>query len=88
MATGAAITLLHRICAGVSSPAFATDAAEPCLVFHTGRSVHTRGRQARVFHDVTVASSEAFLALTLILVGLCVRTGPAVFTGLMGATVV
>lgn len=38
--------------------------------------------------DVTVASSEAFLALALVLVWLCVDAGPAVLAGLMGTTVV
>lgn len=38
--------------------------------------------------DVTVASSESLLALTLILVGLLVGAGAAIFAGLMGATVV
>lgn len=38
--------------------------------------------------DVTVASSESLLALTLVLVGLCVGAGAAIFAGLMGATVV
>lgn len=38
--------------------------------------------------DVTVASSETFLALTLVLVWLCVGAGPAVLTGLVGPTVV
>lgn len=36
--------------AGVSGPAIGTDAAEACGVFHTGASVHTGGRQTRVFH--------------------------------------
>lgn len=82
------IALPHRISAGVSGPAVRTDAAEARWVFHTGGSVHTRGRQTRMFHDVTVASSETFLALTLVLVWLCVGAGPAVFTGQVGATVV
>lgn len=41
-----------------------------------------------MFHNVTVASPETFLALTLVLVWLCVGAGPSVLTGLVGATVV
>lgn len=41
-----------------------------------------------MFHNVTDASSKTFLALTLVLVRLCVGAGPAVLTGLVGATVV
>lgn len=41
-----------------------------------------------MFHNVTVASPETFLAHTLILVWLGVGAGPAVLAGLMGATVV
>lgn len=42
-ATWAPITLPHRISAGVSGPAVATDAIEARWVFHTGGSVQTRG---------------------------------------------
>lgn len=38
--------------------------------------------------NVTVASSETFLALTLVLVWLCVGAGPAVLAGLVSATIV
>lgn len=38
--------------------------------------------------NVTVASSKAFLALTLVLVWFFVAAGPAVFTRLVGATIV
>lgn len=87
-AARAPITLLHRISAGVSGPGVGTGAAEACRVLHTGGSVHTRGRQTRMLHDVTVASSETFLALTVVLVWLCVGACPTVLTGLVGATVV
>lgn len=86
--TRAAITLPDRICAGVSRPAFGADAAEACGVLHTRGSVHTWRRQTRMFHNVTVASPETFLALALILVWLCVDARPSILTGLMGATVV
>ncbi len=38
--------------------------------------------------NVTVASSETFLTLALVLVWLCVGAGPAVLAGLVRATVV
>lgn len=38
--------------------------------------------------NVTFASSKAFLALTLVLIWFCVGAGPAVFTRLVGATIV
>ena len=38
--------------------------------------------------NVTVTASETFLALTLVLVWLSVGAGPAILTGLVGATVV
>lgn len=41
-----------------------------------------------MLHDVTVASFETFLALTVVLIWLCVSAGPSVLTGLVGATVV
>lgn len=41
-----------------------------------------------MFHDVTVASSETFLAFTLILVWFRVGAGSSILTGLVGATVV
>lgn len=87
-ATRAAITLPHRISAGVSGPAVGTDAAEACGVFHTGGSVRARGRQTRMFHNVTVAPSETFLALTLVLVWLRVGAGPSVLAGLVCAAVI
>lgn len=86
--TGTPITLLHRVCASVSGPAVSADAVEARWVFNTGGSVRARGRQTRVLHNVTVASSETFLALTLVLVWLCVGAGPAILTGLVGPTVV
>lgn len=38
------------VSAGGSGPAAGTDAGEARQVFHTGGSIHTRGRQTRMFH--------------------------------------
>lgn len=38
------------VSAGGSGPAAGADAGEARRVFHTGGSIHTRGRQTRMFH--------------------------------------
>lgn len=43
-------SLIVTIRAGVSGPAVCAGAGESHRVFHTGGSVHTRGRQTRMFH--------------------------------------
>lgn len=87
-AAGAPVTLPHRFSAGVSGPVVGTGAAEARGVLHTGGSVHTRGRQTCMLHNVTVASSETFLAFTVVFIWLCVGACPTVLTRLVGATVV
>lgn len=44
----AALTI--TLCTGVSGPAFGTDAAEACWVFHTSGFVHTWRWQTGMFH--------------------------------------
>lgn len=44
------LSLIVTISAGVSGPAVCADAGESHWVFHTSGSVHTWGRQTRMFH--------------------------------------
>lgn len=57
------------------------------MFIHLGLTPSVHAGEAALT-DVTVASSEPVLALTLILVGLGVGAGPSVLAGLVGAAVV